>query len=313
MPLRKALVRLDVISLYYGNPMQIQSDNGSHFKGKLIDLYCEEHNIEWLYHIPYYPQAAGLIERMNGLLKEKLRKLGNNSYANWKDNLFVALQQLNNRPLGESTPLARMMTPNLQIRKNMTQYFVKWWSLHPRATVPFQGTLGSAGNDLSTIEEIWADPGKQTLCRTGIGIQLPKDHYGQITPRSSLALKGIQIIGGIIDSDYVGEIKVLLHNVSSNTLHFVPGERIAQLLIIPVKRVTWEQISTPPDITTRVGGSGSTDKLQEGAKVWVKRHPTDPPQRGEIIAKGDNNVVAVMIPGNEYPMMLPTNHVFLRE
>nr|XP_012328210.1 uncharacterized protein K02A2.6-like [Aotus nancymaae] len=66
------LKTLDYIILYYGTPLQIQSDNGSHFKGKLITDYCAKHNIEWIYHIPYYPQAAGLIERMNGLLKEKL-------------------------------------------------------------------------------------------------------------------------------------------------------------------------------------------------------------------------------------------------
>ena len=64
---------LDIITLYYGSPLQIQSDNGSHFKEKEIETYCQQHDLEWVYHIPYYPQAAGLIERMNSLLKEKLK------------------------------------------------------------------------------------------------------------------------------------------------------------------------------------------------------------------------------------------------
>lgn len=55
-------------------------DNGSHFKGKEIQAFCYQHGIEWLYHISYYPQESGLIEKMNGLLKEKLRKRGQNSY-----------------------------------------------------------------------------------------------------------------------------------------------------------------------------------------------------------------------------------------
>ena len=64
----------DVITLYYGSPLQIQSDdNDSHFKEKEIETYCQQHDLEWVYHIPDYPQAAGLIERMNSLLKEKLK------------------------------------------------------------------------------------------------------------------------------------------------------------------------------------------------------------------------------------------------
>ncbi|XP_074048064.1 uncharacterized protein LOC141491234 [Macrotis lagotis] len=120
---------LDIISSYYGTPMQVQSDNGTHFKGKEIETYCNHNNIEWIYHIPYYPQAAGLIERMNGLLKEKLRKLGDNNLKKWKENLFEALRQLNNRPLadGEGTPLSRMMIPHLQIRRLSNIPTIQWW------------------------------------------------------------------------------------------------------------------------------------------------------------------------------------------
>lgn len=61
---------LEILTLYYGTPTQVHSDNGTHFTGKFIGKYAEKHGIQWIYHIPHYPQAAGLIERMNGLLKK---------------------------------------------------------------------------------------------------------------------------------------------------------------------------------------------------------------------------------------------------
>lgn len=103
---------LEIITPYYGTPVQIQSENGSYFKVKLIKTHAQTSNIEWI----YYPQAAGLIERMNGLLKQQLLKLGVGEYKQWKDNLFEALQQLNNRPIGQSeTLLMRMVSPNLSL------------------------------------------------------------------------------------------------------------------------------------------------------------------------------------------------------
>ncbi|XP_019062192.1 uncharacterized protein LOC104858050 isoform X2 [Fukomys damarensis] len=308
---KNTIKTLEIIALYYGMPMQIQSDNGSHFKGKEIQDYAEQNNIEWIYHIPYYPQASGLIERMNGLLKEKLRKLGNNSYNNWKDNLFEALQQLNNWPIGPGlTPLMRMMTPNLQIRKIYTFQEVQWWKIDEKAIMPFRATIGSSGHDLHALEEIWIDPQNILKCRTGIGIKIPQGYYGQIAPRSSLAEKGIQILAGIIDSDYRGEIKIILSNIGKETLHFVPGTRIAQLLIIPCATAKeWTLLDKPPPVTSRLGGFGSTN-LIPGAKVWLKRHDGDKPQPAEVIAQGDNNAVIIMLPGQEHYLTVPTNQLF---
>lgn len=107
---------LEIITPYCGTPVHIQSENGSYFKVKLIKTYAQTSNIEWIYYIPYYLQAAGLIEWMNGLLKQHLLKLGMGEYKQWKDNLFEALQQLNNRPIGQSeTPLMRMVSPRLSL------------------------------------------------------------------------------------------------------------------------------------------------------------------------------------------------------
>lgn len=121
---------------------------------------------------------------------------GSNSYYHWKDNLFEELQQLNNRILGEGG------TPNLQIRKTNIFQTLKWWAIHPNAQAPYTGTTASAGHDLHNVGEIWLDPNTTKIVSTGLGIQIPKRYYGQIAPRSSLAQKGIQIMAGIIDSDY---------------------------------------------------------------------------------------------------------------
>lgn len=113
------------------------------------------------------------------LLKEKLRRMGSiaglHSYYKWKDHRFTALQQLNNRALSTGgTPLSRMMTPNLQIRKVHTFPALHCWAAHPNAQAPYVGTTASAGRDLHNVEEIWPEPNTSQTVPTGIGIQTPK-------------------------------------------------------------------------------------------------------------------------------------------
>lgn len=223
---------------------------GPILKVKRLLTIVRKTTLSWIYHIPYCPQAAGLIERMNGLLKEKLCKMGSiaglRSYYKWKNHLFTALQQPNNRSLSTGgTPLSRMMTPNLQIRKIHTFPTLHWWAVHPNAQAPYMGTTASAGPDLHNVKEIRLDPNTSQTVPTGIGIQIPKGYHGQIAARSSLAQKGVQIMAGVIDADYVGEIKILLHNVSKESLHFLPGTGIAQILIIPYASTDiWETLDT---------------------------------------------------------------------
>ena len=275
---------LAIITLYCGSSLQIQSDNGFYFKGKEIETYCQQHNLEWVYQISYYPQAVGLIERMNGLLKERLRKLGNNSYKNRKDHLFLALQQLNNRPLGNSTPLARMMIPSLQIRSQQSPTTLQWWAIDPTAQAPYMGTLGSAGSDLHTLQEIWIDPNTTHTIPTGLGIQTPKGHFGHIRPRSSLALKGLQIMAAVIDSDHMGEMKVLPPDVSSQPVQLQAQEQVAHVVVISYRKGEWHQLPQVPGATTRVGGFGSTS-MKPGAKVWVRDIPTTGPGPQRLLLK----------------------------
>lgn len=90
------------------------------------------------------------------------------------------------------------------------------------------GTLESASNDLRTLEAIDTLPGRIVTVPTELGIKIPTGHFGWIAPRFSLAIKGLHIMAGIIDADYVGEIRVLLH-VTSEAITLNAQDRIAQL------------------------------------------------------------------------------------
>ena len=117
-------------------------------------------------HIPYYPWASGLIESMNGLLKEQLRKLSsNNSYQHWKDKLFTVLLNLNSRSLGGSIPLARMMTSSLQIRKQQTHKIpnIEYWNVRPDVPALYPGTPGLAVCGLYCLEDFRLDRNNKNI------------------------------------------------------------------------------------------------------------------------------------------------------
>lgn len=126
------------------------------------------------------------------------------------------------------------------------------------ATVPQKQTRGSAGYDLYASESAVIPPNSQSLVSTGVTMALPDNAYGQIAARSGLSMKGIFVGAGVIDSDYRGELKVLLRNFGEEPLVIEVGHRIAQLLIIPVLSPTM-QLSDTLDSTERgEGGFGST-------------------------------------------------------
>lgn len=128
--------------------------------------------------------------------------------------------------------------------------------------LPSYATDGSAGLDLPSAITCSLKPGERLLIPTGFVIALPQGHEGQIRPRSGLALKyGITVLNapGTIDSDYRGEIKVLLVNLGQEEFHIQRGQRIAQLIVASVTRITWREEVILPHATERQdGGFGST-------------------------------------------------------
>ncbi|KAK4810688.1 LOW QUALITY PROTEIN: hypothetical protein QYF61_007488 [Mycteria americana] len=81
----------------HGTPERIESDNGTHFRNKLIDTWAKEHGIEWVYHIPYHAPASGKIERYNGLLKTTLRAMGGGTFKHWDTHLAKPTWLVNTR------------------------------------------------------------------------------------------------------------------------------------------------------------------------------------------------------------------------
>ena len=129
--------------------------------------------------------------------------------------------------------------------------------LHEDAIIPHYQTIGSAGLDLHSIEAATLMPGERKLVSTGLTVNLPKNTEGQIRPRSGLAAKfGITVLNspGTIDEDYKGELKVILYNSGDSTFSVEKGDRIAQLVVAPVIKLSGLTL----DNTREDKGFGST-------------------------------------------------------
>lgn len=129
--------------------------------------------------------------------------------------------------------------------------------------LPAYATNQSAGMDLrANIESpITLHPMERTLVPTGIRIELPEGYEAQVRPRSGLALKhGITVLNtpGTIDSDYRGELKVLLVNLSNDDFVVNAGERVAQMVIARHETATWEEVEVLDETERGEGGYGHT-------------------------------------------------------
>ena len=129
------------------------------------------------------------------------------------------------------------------------------------AKVPVRGSDGSAGYDLYSMEDFKICSEKQTLISTGIKMKIPKNHVGFIKSRSSLSYKhGLCVEAGVIDSDYRGEIKVLLHNYGKETYKGKKGDKIAQIVIMPCLMIKTKVVKSLDETKRGNKGFGSTGK-----------------------------------------------------
>lgn len=120
---------------------------------------------------------------------------------------------------------------------------------------------GDAGADLASIEELVLGPGSRALVRTGVAVAVPDGYVGLVNPRSGLAARhGVGIVNapGTIDSGYRGEILVNLVNLGSEEVVIRRGDRIAQLLIMPVARAEFLSVDSLPDSDRGDTGHGSS-------------------------------------------------------
>ena len=127
--------------------------------------------------------------------------------------------------------------------------------------LPNYATAGAAGMDAVSAEDFTLEPGARHAVATGLSLAIPEGFEIQVRPRSGLALKhGITVPNtpGTIDSDYRGELKVILINHGSEPFSIARGDRVAQLVLAPVVQAAWNEVSELDDTDRGTGGFGST-------------------------------------------------------
>jgi dUTP pyrophosphatase len=136
---------------------------------------------------------------------------------------------------------------------------LRFKQLDSRATLPARGSAFSAGLDVCSIEDLVIGPHQRAIARTGLAVAIPHGFYGRVAPRSGLAAKhGLDVLAGVIDSDYRGELCCLLYNTGDSPITLPAGSKICQLIIekIIAPKAVW---ANDLDETARgAGGFGST-------------------------------------------------------
>ena len=131
--------------------------------------------------------------------------------------------------------------------------------LDESAIIPTRATDSDAGYDLySTNDGVVPARGRKVV-GTGIAIAIPPGHYGRVAPRAGLAVKrGIDVLAGVVDSGYRGEVGVVLQNLSDEDFPFKKGDRVAQLILEQCNTIGWVELDELEDSVRSDGGFGST-------------------------------------------------------
>ncbi|MCU1266390.1 MAG: hypothetical protein JWM21_2708 [Acidobacteria bacterium] len=131
--------------------------------------------------------------------------------------------------------------------------------LDPEAVLPTRGSAAAAGLDLYSIEPVRLEPGDRVLVRTGLAVAIPEGFYGRVAPRSGLATKnGLDVLAGVIDADYRGEIRCLIYNTGKEPIELTAQTKICQLIVerIVTPRAVWAEELRETE--RGAGGFGST-------------------------------------------------------
>jgi len=127
--------------------------------------------------------------------------------------------------------------------------------------LPDYGSAGAAGADLRARESVVLAPGGRAAVATGVHVEIPAGHVGLVWPRSGLAVRhGIDTLAGVIDSDYRGEVRVVLVNHGDAAFRIEPGDRIGQLLVQKVERASFSRAGSLAATSRGEGGFGSTGR-----------------------------------------------------
>jgi dUTP pyrophosphatase len=129
--------------------------------------------------------------------------------------------------------------------------------LVPQATIPTRANDSDAGYDLYASSSIRIDGKCRGIVNTGISISIPEGYYGRVAPRSGLAIKsGIDVLAGVIDSGYRGEVGVVLQNLGLMDFNCEEGDRVAQLIIEKCHDIEWQEVDEVGDLDDSDRGEG---------------------------------------------------------
>lgn len=133
--------------------------------------------------------------------------------------------------------------------------------LHPASQLPKYGHSGDAGLDLFANENVILEPGKAKAVKTGIAVEIPCESVGLIWDRSGLATKSkITTMAGVIDSNYRGEVEVVMLNTGDQDYSVIVGDRIAQMLVQPVYAVDVAEVDELQESSRGANGFGSSGR-----------------------------------------------------
>ncbi|MBS3123105.1 dUTP diphosphatase [Candidatus Woesearchaeota archaeon] len=136
---------------------------------------------------------------------------------------------------------------------------IKIKKLHPQAILPKYACANDAGMDFYSLENEIINPGERKLIPTGIAMAIPPGYVGLIWDKSGIASKhGIKTMGGVIDSGYRGEIKIIMHNLSNTSYMIEKNTKIAQMLIQKVEQKDIVEVEELDESDRGSGGFGST-------------------------------------------------------
>jgi dUTP pyrophosphatase len=130
--------------------------------------------------------------------------------------------------------------------------------LDENAIAPVRSSEGAAGYDLHVIETTDVTRNTITQIHTGVAVEIPEGHVGLIRDRSSYAMKGLSVEAGVVDQDYRGEVIVVMRNHTGRTIEVLGGDRVAQLLVIPVVQTDVEVVDELDNTERGDDGFGST-------------------------------------------------------
>ena len=131
------------------------------------------------------------------------------------------------------------------------------------AEAPKVATAGSAGADISSAVDVTIKPGETKLIHTGLVMEIPAGHVGLMFPRSGLSLKTSlrqPNSVGVIDSDYRGEVHGMFTNTGAEDVEIRRGDRIAQMIVLPIPGVEWVEVAELGETERGTGGFGSTGR-----------------------------------------------------